>query len=197
MHNWRILPASLLLVLAASVCNLAQVPEPPPAQAQTQPIEDAGEKTNNAAAPVQPKAVWAGKLERWLEVQTASLTLRYRFVEDARGVTTANQMQDQDVFKARLKFDAGGRFSLNAGVASGTQFVASWNNTGVGTGRAVTNLYLKQLYFAAQPVRGVELQYGGLGILRGESTEITGYDNDGFVTGQRIILRRPKQFFFD
>jgi hypothetical protein len=123
--------------------------------------------------------------------------LRYHFVENAQGVTTNNQMQDQDIFKARVKFDAGGRFSLNAVVSSGNQFIASWNNTGVGMGRAMTNLYLKQLYFAAQLVRGVELQYGGLGILCGESTEITSYDNDGFVTGQRIILRRREQLFFD
>ena len=35
---------------------------------------------------------------------------------------------------------------------------------------------------------GVEFQYGGLGIIRGESTEITSYDNDGYLMGQRLTL---------
>jgi len=185
MRKWQLLLAGFLLILAAS------------AQAQMQPDTDAAKKAGRTGATGQHQNSWAEKLERWFEVQSASLTLRYRFQENAQGVTTNNQLQDQDVFRARLKFDAGGRYSLNAVVSGGNQLTASWNNTGVGTGDAVTNLYLKQLYFAAQPLRGVELQYGGLGILRGESTEITSYDNDAFITGERIILRRPKQLFFD
>jgi hypothetical protein len=33
--------------------------------------------------------------------------------------------------------------------------------------------------------------------LRGEATEITTYNNDGFLTGQRVIARRPRELFFD
>ncbi len=53
------------------------------------------------------------------------------------------------------------------------------------------------MYFSAKPFNGLELQYGGLSLLRGESTEITTYDNDGYIVGQRISLKRPKDFFFD
>src|SRR4051794_19187865 len=113
MCKWQLLLASLLLVLAMSVCAMAQGPEPP-AQAQKQSNADAGAKTPEAVPPQQPNAVWATKLERWLDVQAATITLRYRFQENAQGVTTNNQLQDQDVFKARFKFDAGGRYSLNA-----------------------------------------------------------------------------------
>jgi len=38
---------------------------------------------------------------------------------------------------------------------------------------------------------------GGLYILRGESTEITTYDEDGYIMGERISVRRPKNLYFD
>jgi hypothetical protein len=46
-------------------------------------------------------------------------------------------------------------------------------------------------------VKKIEFQFGGLGITNGENTEITGYDNDAFVTGERVIVRNPKKVFFD
>jgi hypothetical protein len=67
----------------------------------------------------------------------------------------------------------------------------------MGTGGPARDLHVKQLYFAAAPVSGLELQYGGLYLSRGEGTEITTYDNDGYVTGQRVIVKRPKQLWFD
>jgi hypothetical protein len=134
---------------------------------------------------------------RWVELQTATITARYRFVDDSAGETASNQMQYQDVFRGRFKFDAAGRYSLNGAVASGNQFVGSWNNTGAGTGNATTNHYLKQLYVSARPLDGVEIQYGGLGLLRGESSEITTYDNDGYIMGERVSVKSPKRLFFD
>jgi hypothetical protein len=137
------------------------------------------------------------KLRRWLEVQTATITVRYRAIENSAGLTTSNSVQHQDVFRGRFKFDAQGNYSLNAVAATGNGFIASWADTGWGTGRPTSNLYLKQLYFSAQPIKGVELQYGGLPVIRGESTEITSYDNDGYLVGERLSLKRPQQFYFD
>ena len=74
---------------------------------------------------------------------------------------------------------------------------APWNNTGMGTGDPARDLHLKQLYFAAAPVSGLEFQYGGLYVARGEGTEITTYDNDGYLTGQRVTVKQPKQLWFD
>ena len=34
-------------------------------------------------------------------------------------------------------------------------------------------------------------------IIKGESTEITTYDEDGYVIGERISVRRPRTLFFD
>ena len=151
-----------------------------------------------AAEPAaKPAQASEGNLSRWFELQTAMLSTRYRHIENSAGATTFNHMQHNEAFKGRLKFDEAGRYSVNAGLFTGNSFTGSWNNTGAGTGKPVTNLYLKQLYFSAKPVRGVELQYGGLYILRGESTEITSYDNDGFIMGERITLNRPGELFFD
>ena len=32
---------------------------------------------------------------------------------------------------------------------------------------------------------------------RGQSTEITTYDNDAYVTAGRVSVRRPREVFFD
>ncbi|MBI1765072.1 MAG: hypothetical protein HYR56_26980 [Acidobacteria bacterium] len=174
--------ASLWLVLMVGQV-LAQIPAaspsptPAPGKAQAKPT--------------------LASLARWFEVQTATITPRYRWVENSARLTTSNHAQYQDSFKGRLKFDARGRYSLNAGVFSGAGFTQSWDDTGWGTGHATSNLYLKQLYFSAQPVKGVELQIGGLYFNRGESTEITTYDNDGYLVGERLSLKRPRQLFFD
>ena len=59
------------------------------------------------------------------------------------------------------------------------------------------NLYTRQFYFSAKPIDGVEFQYGGIGINRGVNTEMTSYDDDGYVVGGRVTVKRPKNFFFD
>ncbi len=145
-----------------------------------------------ASAPVA-----TGKLSRWIELQTATLVLRYRWTQSSVGITVANQMQDQIQFKGRFKFDKNGNYSINAGVFTGRDFIAGFNDTGIGTGRTMTNLYLKQLYFSAKPIIGLEVQFGGLYFNRGESTEITTYDNDGYLMGGRVVIQQPQKFFFD
>ena len=138
-----------------------------------------------------------GKLSRWIDLQTATLGVRYRWIEASTGVTVANQAQSLMQFKGRFKFDRNGNYSVNAGVFTGNNFIFGFNDTGIGTGSAITNLYLKQLYLSAKPVRGLEVQFGGLYFNRGESTEITTYDNDGYLMGERLVVQRPEKLFFD
>lgn len=136
-------------------------------------------------------------LSRWLEIQTATLSTEYRMIANSNDVQTNSQMLQRDYFRGRLKLDPKGKYSIVAGLFTGKNFTASWTTTGVGTGSLVTNHYLKQLFLSVKPGRGFEFQYGGLDISRGESTEITSYDNDGYIVGQRISLKNPKGFFFD
>ncbi len=131
------------------------------------------------------------------EIETASISTRYHFIDDSRGVTIANNNQYQMTFKGRLRLDRQGKFSIYGGVLTGNSFNGGWNASGWGTGRGQGNLFLKQLYLSAAPVRGIEIQFGGLYFEYGESTEITSYDFDGYFTGERLKITRPKDLYFD
>jgi hypothetical protein len=96
----------------------------------------------------------AGKLHRWLDLQAASVATQYVFVKTGLGVTTANQQQYQVAVRGRLKFDAKGRFGINAGLYTRATFIAGFNNTGLGMGEAQSNLYLKHLFLSALPLDG-------------------------------------------
>jgi len=144
-----------------------------------------------ATVPVVPA------LARWIDLQTATLALRFRDIRTNAGVTTSSQLQDQEQFKIRFKFDSRGRYSLNAGVFTGSTFTAGWNNTGLGAGDNAYSLAIKQLFVEAQPVKGVAAQVGSLYFWRGEATEVTTFDNDGYLTGERISVKRPQALFLD
>jgi hypothetical protein len=59
------------------------------------------------------------------------------------------------------------------------------------------NIFVRHLYFQAKPVKGLEFSYGSLPIAKGVGSEATSYDDDGYVMGGRISVKRPKQFWFD
>ena len=153
------------------------------------------EAQSNAAATDSPPSPTL--LERWVDLQTAMFQIRYHDVESSAGARTANQAQDSITLQARFTFDAQRRFSLGTVVGTGNGFISSWNNTGIGTGDAAKALFMKQLFIAVRPLKGVEGSYGGIGVVRGESTEITSYDNDGYLLGERITVKRPHELYFD
>lgn len=144
-----------------------------------------------------PSTSPAGKLYRWLDLEAASVGTQYVFAKNGLGVTTANQQQYQVAIRGRFKLDSKGRFTINAGLYTGTNFIAGFNNTGLGMGKAQSNLYLKHLYLSALPFKGVEVQYGSLDIWHDESTDITGYAYNGYVAGERVSINRPRELFFD
>ena len=144
-----------------------------------------------------PSESTAGKFSRWLDLQAVSVGTQYLFIKNGLGVNTANVLQYQIAARGRFKFDAKGNYSINAGLYTGTNFIAGFNNSGLGTGKARSNLYVKHLYLRALPVHGVEVQYGGLDIWHDESTDITGYAYNGYIVGERLSIKRPRELFFD
>ena len=136
-------------------------------------------------------------LARWVDLQNATLNLRYRVIVDSTGTTTTNQLQQRVSMRGRLKADAAGRVALNFGLFTGARFTSGWDNTPAGISDTQKNLAFKQLFVAVQPMSGIEGQAGGIYVIRGESTEITTYDEDGYLMGERLSLRRPKNLFFD
>ena len=143
-------------------------------------------------APVPPEKKPPPPLARWVDLQNATLNTRYRFIDNSAGTVTTNQLQHRESLRARFKFDAPGKYALNVGVFSGSRFTSGWNNTGIGMGDWQAPLAVRVVYFAAQPASGIEAQYGSLYILKGESSEITTYDEDGYVIGERVSVRRPR-----
>lgn len=144
-----------------------------------------------------PNAPNAPGLSRWIDVQNATLNLRYRVIDTTAGTITTNQVQHRESLRWRVKFDPQARYTLNFGVFTGTRFTSGWDNTGWGRAGAQKYLAFKSIYFAAVPWAGVEAQYGGLYIIKGESTEVTAYDEDGYIVGQRFSVKRPTQFYLD
>ena len=150
------------------------------------------------AQPASTPPATTPPIRRWLEFQTFTLSARYRVIESSSDVVTSNHLQYRDLFRARVNIDAKRRFTVNVGAGAGASFISSWDNTGLGTGtRDLHNHYVRHLFAAAAPVGGLEGQFGGLYVLRGEVTETISYDEDGYVTGGRVSVRRPHQLYVD
>lgn len=154
----------------------------------------AGAAAQAPAAPPKPEPT----LRRYVDVQQFVLSTRYRFIENNGDVTTSNHEQYREQIRIRGNFDRKKRFGVVTGLYSGTNFIASWDNLGPGTGEFDGHdHFMRQLYFSAAPVAGVEGQVGGIYVSRGETTEYIGYDDDGYLVGGRVSVRRPKSLYFD
>jgi hypothetical protein len=161
------------------------------AEAQSKPPVTAPAKPA-AKAPSKPESV-----TRWVDFQAGNLQMRYRYTETSAQKVATSQAQDWINFKGRFKFDKKAQYSVTAVAQSGTSFTGSWNSSGWGSGSAAHDYQIRQLYFAAVPVKGVEASFGSIAPWRGESTEITTWDNDGYLAGERLSVKRPKSLYFD
>jgi hypothetical protein len=56
---------------------------------------------------------------------------------------------------------------------------------------------MRELYFSATPVKALTVEFGSFGLERGMATEATTFDEDGYLDGERIIVRDSKHLFFD
>jgi hypothetical protein len=187
-----------LIFLTATFVN-AQTAQTPKEQPSPLPKTNT-KKTTEAAGASAKTPISSSKqpeLSRWLEFDNLSFSTRYHFIENSNRTKAANSDQYQIAIKGRFKFDKKGDYSVTAGIYTGNAFTSGWNNSGWGTGKHQTTLFVKQLYFQARPVKGLEIQFGGLPVTNGVSTEATGYDNDAYITGERLRLKYPKKLFFD
>lgn len=57
--------------------------------------------------------------------------------------------------------------------------------------------YMRELYFSASPVKPVTVEFGSFGFERGLASEITTFDEDGYLSGERLRIHDPKHLFFD
>jgi hypothetical protein len=134
---------------------------------------------------------------RWVTFSTAALGLRYRALEGAAVQPPVSQVQVTGALRGRFRIDGANRFAIHAGAATGHGFAGGWNTTGIGTGTVSYDLALKEVYLSTRPSPRFDLQVGGLYLLRGQSTEGTSYDNDGFIVGERVVMRSAFGRVFD
>lgn len=59
------------------------------------------------------------------------------------------------------------------------------------------HFYMRDLYFSATPIKQATLEFGSFGIERGYSTEITTFDDDGYIAGERLRLNDKKHLLVD
>ena len=144
------------------------------------------------AQPPSPESV----SNRWVAFNQADVGIRLGLFDRGRGTPLSKQAQHQELFQGAFRIDADGKYTVRATLANGDDFAAGWGDTGAGSA-ASYRLYLKQLYFSARPVKGIEFQYGAIGVERGASSWVASYAGDAYITGGRIVLRRPETLFFD
>ncbi len=71
----------------------------------------------------------------------------------------------------------------------GTPVPTGFLNSGGG------QVYLRQLFLTAEPIRGITAEFGGIAIKHGVNSEATSYDDDGYMSGERLTIKRPKQIW--
>ncbi len=139
----------------------------------------------------------AAKVHRWLDLQAVQAETRYRYIETSAGTTAVNQWQHKQTVKAAFKFDAKGQYTIQSTLGTGNSFTGTWDPTGVGTGTPTWDFRVRRLYAQAVPVKGFELAAGSFDVIRGETTEVTNYDNDAFMQGYRVSVKRPHDLYLD
>lgn len=136
------------------------------------------------------------EVKRWLDIEALTAASRYRYVETDGGVT-ASILQYQVIARARFKFDSKGKYSVVGHLQTGSNIQSGWNLTGWGTGDYQGDFPVKLLYFEAKPIKHLEIQFGGIAPNNGENSEVTAYDNDAYLMGERVKIKHPKKLWFD
>ncbi|MDP3719038.1 MAG: hypothetical protein Q8T13_14845 [Acidobacteriota bacterium] len=143
------------------------------------------------APPAQP-APPAPAIRRWLDVQSVHAASRFRWYKNSAGRLNSSSLQWQSQLRGRFLFDQAGRYSIGTLASTGSTLPSSWNNTGGGLGQYSGAFNVKQLFLSAEPVKGLELQAGGLFMNRGEMAEHLTYDSDAYIVGERVTVRPSK-----
>ncbi|MGE3274019.1 MAG: hypothetical protein AB7O67_02830 [Vicinamibacterales bacterium] len=137
----------------------------------------------------QAPASEAPAIRRWLDVQQLQISSRFRWYRGTDGRINSSSLQWSPQVRARLLFDRSGRYSVNVGTYGGSSIQSGWNNTGAGLGDFAGTVNVEQLFLQARPNDAIEIQFGGLGMYRGLSTEITTWDSDTYMAGERLIVK--------
>jgi hypothetical protein len=193
------LSAAALTVFSVLSASAGQIPDPSrdtTPVTDTTPASDGTSAADNTSTQTEPPRYG---------ITTALISIRMRSAGDLPLKNSTKdrielEQQHKEKFEGFLNLDKAGIFSLHASLSSGYYFTRSYAETGWGTPwyqERGANLFLRQLYMQVEPVKGLQIQYGSLPIEHGTISENISYDEDGYIAGERIMLKRPKDYFFD
>ena len=181
-----------------------------------------GTTLNRPASPAPAIPVWETNFDRWVDLNTFNYGSRYRSTFASNGARSFDQGQQRLLLDGKFKFDEQGRYGIGFHLSSGHYFnwayadfigggqrefiqnvtakmnpyqLSILNFTPVAPGfysSGGTALYFRQAFLTAQPIHGVEAQFGGIGINHGVNTEANSYDDDGYLSGERLSIKRPQ-----
>lgn len=140
------------------------------------------------------------KLCRWVDLRQATFANRYRWVKRSNEKVETNQTQSQQIYDLRFKVDKAAKVSVNMRFTSGYWFTRAFAESGWGkqwNNEKGWSVFPRHFYLSLAPVKGIEFQTGGLNLNYSEATEATHYDNDGFITGHRLKVKRPDKVWLD
>ncbi len=177
------------------------------------------------ASPSSSIPSWETHFDRWFDLNALNYGARYRSALDVDGARSFSQGQQRFITDGKFKFDQDGRYGIGLHLSSGRYFNWAYTSfIGGGETKFISNteknmsptqlyimgvapfqpgffnadgvqVYFRQAFLTAQPIKGIEFQFGGLGIDRGVNSEATSYDDDGYISGERVSIKRPKQLF--
>jgi len=120
----------------------------------------------------------SGRYFNWAFSSYTGESLRPRFSAPSAAAKPYTQAELLEIGQASF-VDPAGRAEIVALKSGGWQF------------------YLRELYISATPVKPVTVEFGSFGIEHGYGSEITTFDDDGYIAGERIAVHSPKQLLFD
>ena len=194
-RHW--LAAVALTAFTILPASAGQTPDPTASPiVDTTPAADTTSTADNTSNQTEPPRYG---------ITTALVSIRMRSAGDlpVKGSTKDRielEMQHKEKFEGWVNLDPAGIFSLHTSISSGYYFTRSYAETGWGSPwyqERGANLFMRQLYMQVEAVKGLQVQYGSLGIEHGTISENISYDEDGYIAGERIMLKRPKDFYFD
>jgi hypothetical protein len=134
------------------------------------------------------------RIGRWVAIREAELGVRVRSQRGSDGAPNIQRLEHRVAVGGRFAFDQPARRRVVFGAYTGNGYGSGWNASGPG-GTFSPAVYLKHLFAAVSIGRHLEVEYGSLYPIPGRSTTTVGYDNDGYLAGQRVRLTKATRLF--
>jgi hypothetical protein len=147
-----------------------------------------------SAGPAHAQADEPVRIGRWVTLREAELGVRVRSQRGSDGAANIERLEHRVAVGGQFAIDQPARRRLVFGAYTGNGYGSGWNASGIG-GTFSPTVYLKHLYAAISIGRHLEVEYGSLYPIPGRSTTTVGYDNDGYLAGQRVRLTKATRLF--